>query len=129
MPKQDLTLTQSLKPETVAEMLTRTAAHYPNSGHTRDTLKIVAEDWFHTFNGKLTDRAFVEGITLARRSSKFFPTEAEIFKSVNVDPEHECKVCSYFNDGNCANIKKAGFNTQLCTSFISTLSRDWRQTK
>ncbi len=73
MKKQDLTLTQSLKPATVAEMLIRLSYHYPNSGHTKETLKIVAEDWFHTFKGKVTDRAFVEAVNFARRKGKGYP--------------------------------------------------------
>lgn len=62
-------------------MLTRLASHYPNSGHTKETLKIVAEDWFLTFKENLTDRAFVEAVTVARRTGgSFFPTEKEVLK-------------------------------------------------
>jgi hypothetical protein len=98
-------------------MLTRTAAHYPNSGHTPKTLKIVAEDWFHSFDGKLTDRSFIEAISIVRRKSNFFPTESEIFEAVGIDPTHDCKICIYYRKGECKNLKVAGFVPGRCGSF------------
>ena len=76
---QDLIFTEKLKKETVIGMLTRTAAHYPNSGHTIETLSVVAEDWYETFKDRLTDQAFIGAISQARRQSAFFPTEKNVF--------------------------------------------------
>ncbi len=120
MKKQGLTLTQSLKAETVAEMLTRTAAHYPNSGHTPKTLKIVAEDWYYTFKGQLTDRGFIEAITKARRLGKFFPTEADIFAASGLNSSKVCKDCEYYNHGKCPNLKKEGY-PEKCTAFSTVI--------
>lgn len=126
MQKQDLVLTQPLKPSTVAEMLTRTAAHYPNSGHTANTLKIVAEDWFHSFAEKTTDRAFIEALTVARRNSKgFFPSELDVFVVLGINPSHDCKVCQYYQNGNCINLKKEGFQPGKCTSFLEQGKSEW----
>lgn len=107
-------------------MLTRTAAHFPNSGHTAKTLKIVAEDWFYSFSGKTTDRAFIEAITVARRKSKFFPSEADVFEVLGVNPSHDCKVCQYYKGGNCANLKKPGFEAKFCGSFLQFGKSEWR---
>lgn len=100
-------------------MLTRTAAHYPNSGHTTDTLSVVAEDWYETFKSKVTDRAFIEAVTRARRNSRFFPTEKDIFNSLSVDPEMSCDVCDYNTNGKkCANLRNACFDANNCDSFM-----------
>ena len=107
-----------MKAETVVEMLTRTAAHYPNSGHTAQTLKIVAEDWFYTFNGKMTDRAFIEAITIARRQGKFFPSEADVLAAIGAEGAHSCKGCGYYDSGMCANLKKEGFDPDKCGSYL-----------
>jgi hypothetical protein len=99
-------------------MLTRTAAHYPNSGHTEKTLMIVAEDWFHTFRERLTDRAFIEAVTSARRKCKFFPTETDIFDVTGLNPGMSCEKCDYNQwEGGCVNLKKVGFVANECTSF------------
>jgi hypothetical protein len=99
-------------------MLTRVSAHFPNSGHTKQTLKIVAEDWFYTFNKRLTDRAFIEAVTVARRKCKFFPTEMDIFDVTGLNPEMDCEKCDYNQwEGGCTNLKKPGFAAHKCNSF------------
>ncbi len=82
-------------------MLTRTASHYPNSGHTLKTLSVVSEDWYETFRDRLTDRAFIEAITKARRLSNFFPTEKDVFAAAGEGLIPECNKCDYFTRKSC----------------------------
>ena len=116
--KQALTQTSTLKTSTVVEMLTRTAAHYPQSKHTIATLEIVSEDWYSTFKDVLTDRAFVEAVTIARRNNEFFPKEKDIFDIIKGKGSGDCKECSYWNGGRCQNLRKEGFDSKDCGAFI-----------
>ena len=109
---RDLTLTEKLKKETVIGMLTRTAAHYPNSGNTIETLSVVAEDWYETFKIRLTDKAFIGAISQARRQSAFFPTEKNVFEAAGGSLVPECKKCDYFVRLSC------GGGKIRCDAFI-----------
>ena len=100
--KQDLILTKKLKKETVIGMATRTSSHYPNSGHTVETLSVVAEDWYETFKDRLTDEGFISAITKARRTSAFFPTEKNILDAATGSLIPECEKCDYFVRDSCA---------------------------
>lgn len=94
------------------------SAHFPNSGHTTKTLATVTEDWFETFHGKVTDRAFIEAVTIARRKSKgFFPSENDVFEVIGLNPEHDCTKCSYRKRGTCLEDK------QGCKSFTPVAAR------
>ena len=66
----------------------------------------------------MTNRAFIEAITVARRQGKFFPSEADILKAVGVETAHSCKGCGYYNGGQCANLKKDGFDSSKCGSYV-----------
>lgn len=99
-------------------MLTRTAAHYPNSGHTKNTLAIVAEDWFDTFYSRLTDRAFIDAVTVARRKGRFFPTEKDVFEAAGIPPDIDCGKCQYGRRGTCDNKTKKGFEVGRCQSYV-----------
>lgn len=68
-----------LQPQTVIKTLVRLLSHYPNCGHSEETLQVVAEDWYETFHQNYTDAEFVEAVKVARRQCRFFPTEKDVF--------------------------------------------------
>ncbi len=61
----------------MAIQLTRLACHFPNSGHTTNSLKVVAEDWYEEFKW-LSDSRFIETMKKVKRKSRFFPVIADI---------------------------------------------------
>jgi len=73
----EITKEIQLNPQTVLVQLGRLACHYPNSGHTEDSLKVVAEDWYDEFKG-ISDRHFINIIKQVRRSARFFPVVADL---------------------------------------------------
>jgi len=95
----------------VISMLTRTIAHYPNSGHDLSTLAVVAEDWYETFKDRLTEEAFIAALTKARRDSKFFPIESDIIRAASSTIVPDCERCNYFIRETCKGGKAK------CTSF------------
>ena len=77
-------------------MVTRLAAHYPSSGHTAQTLKVVAEDWYATFKDRLSNSAFIAVVTAARRKCKFFPTEKDLLEIR--DRMNLCGTCRIYHE-------------------------------
>lgn len=102
-------------------MLTRTASHYPNSGHTTDTLSVLAEDWYETFKDRFTDRAFIDAVTEARRGNRFFPTETDIFDQTGRHPNASCGRCQYNQGSPCKNLSRKGFDTTKCNAYAEVV--------
>lgn len=70
-----------LKLITVQKCLIRLNAHYPESGHTAKTIKIVAEDWYEDLQSKhISDERLIALVKEARRENIFFPKIADILK-------------------------------------------------
>lgn len=67
---------------------TRLASHYPNSGHDLNTLLVVAEDWFETYQ-EITEDVFLDALKRARRGSRFFPNEEDIDKELKLKADEE----------------------------------------
>ncbi len=55
----------------------RLACHFPNSGHTKESLEVVATDWYKEFSG-MTCQSFIDTIDETLRIVRFFPTIKDI---------------------------------------------------
>lgn len=60
--------------------MTRLSCHFPKSGHTNDTLRVVAEDWYGEFSGRVSDEKFKEAVKAVKRTCKFFPVIADLVR-------------------------------------------------
>lgn len=67
----------------VFKALFRLLNHYPECGHNSKTLIKLAEDYWEDFEseGLLTVEQLKPSISLARRSSKFYPKSSDIIKA------------------------------------------------
>ena len=78
---------------TVQKCLIRLNAHYPESGHTAKTIKIVAEDWYEDLQVKhISDERFIALAKEARRENTFFPKIADILKLDAVLPQTHIQI-------------------------------------
>lgn len=90
----EITIAEKLKQKTVLQQLGRLASHFPNSGHTKESMQVVAVDWFKEFK-TIPDDGFVNLIDEVLRHTRFFPVIADIWaatKNVGL-----CDKCKYRN--------------------------------
>lgn len=66
--------------KTIQESLIGLNAHYPDSGHTLKSLRLIAEDWVEDFASFTTEK-FIFSVKYARRHCGFFPKTSDIFRA------------------------------------------------
>ncbi len=79
------------KPEVWKE-LRKLNFHYPESGHTRETLTEIAVDYWSDLSEEIqTDHQFINAVKQARKVCKFFPKISDIIdahrKCIQSNPE------------------------------------------
>jgi hypothetical protein len=70
------------------------ACHFPNSGHTTKTMKVVTVDWFREFN-RIPDQGFVQVVDEALRVIHYFPVIADLWDAAK--KTGLCDRCKYRN--------------------------------
>ena len=100
--------------------LANLSCHYPESGHTPKTLKVISVDWFEAF-GRLNDFQFKELVKEAKMKCGFFPKIADISESAKVlankKPGDEFLFCG-FCEGSILDCDEMKSNEQMaCNSF------------
>lgn len=101
---------------TVLTQITRLASHYPNSGHTVQTLAVVAEDWFDEFKD-MPEALFLRMIRGAMKWCLFFPTMADLTKSDKKDKR--CDKCIYTKKCDESKKNRLGYGDK-CDSCITS---------
>lgn len=78
------------------------SAHFPSSGHTEQTIKVISEDWHDELKNLVPDERFVYVMKLIRKETRFFPCLAD-FLRVNRDNTFQgsCSICVYKLNGLC----------------------------
>jgi len=89
---KDLSISTKLRKETVVAQLGRLACHYPNSGHTSETIRVIAADWYNEFKN-VPDEGFVAIIDKTIRTARFFPAIADLI--ANMETVGFCDNCIY----------------------------------
>lgn len=75
----------SLRLETVVKELIRLSAHYPETGHRPETLKIISNDYYEVFS-YLTNENFIDLARWARLNCKYFPKIVDLQRGLNYLP-------------------------------------------
>lgn len=83
------------------------SAHYPNSGHSLKTVKIIADDWFRNF-GEVPEAIFVNLIDDIIDTKKFFPVIGDVKDAMAT--MGLCSTCIYRENPNCDAAKKHRMN-------------------
>ena len=112
----EIAISEQLKQETVLAQLGRLACHFPNSGHTKESMKVVAVDWFKEFEA-IPDSGFVRVIDEVLREVRYFPVIADIWNATK--KSGLCDRCDYKVHCSADKKRKKDFGKD-CDSFVTT---------